>query len=957
MLVDADADVDARTANGEPLLYEAIRRGFVDVVRVLVDADADVDARTAGGSTLLHEAERRRFTDIVAILAGTGSVPLGQITERDRLIAKQEALLNVYRCLFNVDVQVVPGGCSNGKPTRPAAQPDSFTGTPTAAEVDRREKLVAKQEALLNVYRCLFNVDTQVVPGGCPSGQSNGQDPSSPGTPSASTDDQELEFLDDDPATRSITENAPAGIHVGDPVSSSAQGTLTYSLGGPDAASFTIVPTTGQVVTSEGVHYDYETKSRYEVNVEVADGRGGKGSIEVVINVDDLVPAREQIRNVRTNHGDGYVVVKWTPVLPEEGEARVLGYEIEIRRGLNGPWTGRRTVLGGNIGSTIYEDLTNREDYWFRVRPISAEGDRGWSSPVEGFPIDVPTPRYARDRFGTDPVGTPEHNWRLLTQGRCRYTEGGVTADANCRYQNTSPNTSSITLEFDDPSLGSCDVRLAFSSLTAGSFTDECFGAGVNTEVPFDRGFRMPPSGTQTASEVEIPRAPRSQEEFEAFTWGRDDFIPGLFFGCPPVFLKCGFTPGQAYRVGRDPSTGLPHYTEGKFAYRNSGSSQGVLGFKAIDGQTHLFILDFDPSGTVRMTITDGEGEATAWPGMPDLDLTLGANPVLLPIPPSWSAAIAIEKDFAPELPAIDSARETFIVNALAVPLLDRVVESHVRNSYGGGLNFSRNYLTLGRNRAVLTVQFPARNPQRFDNLEEPLKTLVKALNGSTYSFDITFTADGAAEYTLTISKEGHAPTVEHGFADFNGNSINLEQFPEELLLPAAPPQATGQDRSGIGVAAAISAAQISGSDVQTFLIDNQGAQPIAYQPGDWLEPKDGSNQRMMIVGAGSVSSASTHSARQLGNVGATPDPSSFGVSATNYELGATVDQRLLARPTLTQLRVVCMQAGYNIPTRGARYFSQPKTAQDAIQVCQHDCVLNGDTTIQECVWKCERES
>ena len=51
----------------------------------------------------------------------------------------------------------------------------------------------------------------------------------------------------------------------------------------------------------------------------------------------------------------------------------------------------------------------------------------------------------------------------------------------------------------------------------------------------------------------------------------------------------------------------------------------------------------------MRVTITDSEGEPSIWPGMSHLDLTLGAQPVLLPIPPSWSAAIAIETDAAPD--------------------------------------------------------------------------------------------------------------------------------------------------------------------------------------------------------------------------------------------------------------------------------------------------------------------
>ena len=89
------------------------------------------------------------------------------VVERDRLIAAQEALLNVYRCRFDIDTEIVPGGCGGGTPVIPAVPPVPFTGTPNRADIAERDRLVAAQEALLNVYRCRFDIDTEIVPGGC----------------------------------------------------------------------------------------------------------------------------------------------------------------------------------------------------------------------------------------------------------------------------------------------------------------------------------------------------------------------------------------------------------------------------------------------------------------------------------------------------------------------------------------------------------------------------------------------------------------------------------------------------------------------------------------------------------------------------------------------------------------------------------------------------------------------
>ncbi len=91
-----------------------------------------------------------------------------QLEARDELIAQQEALLNTYRCRFGIDITAVPGGCSSGQPTRPAAPPGNFEGTPTNQDITARDQLIADQENLLNAYRCQHNIDTHIVTGGCP---------------------------------------------------------------------------------------------------------------------------------------------------------------------------------------------------------------------------------------------------------------------------------------------------------------------------------------------------------------------------------------------------------------------------------------------------------------------------------------------------------------------------------------------------------------------------------------------------------------------------------------------------------------------------------------------------------------------------------------------------------------------------------------------------------------------
>ena len=126
-------------------------------------------ASTAENATEVTVESGGTTTDIDAqLIAGGEVVPLEDISIRDQLIANQESLLNTYRCLFDVDTEAVPDGCIDGNPARGPILAGTFENTPTYADVVVRDQLIINQESLLNTYRCLFNVDTQIVPGGCP---------------------------------------------------------------------------------------------------------------------------------------------------------------------------------------------------------------------------------------------------------------------------------------------------------------------------------------------------------------------------------------------------------------------------------------------------------------------------------------------------------------------------------------------------------------------------------------------------------------------------------------------------------------------------------------------------------------------------------------------------------------------------------------------------------------------
>ncbi len=96
--------------------------------------------------------------------------------------------------------------------------------------------------------------------------------------------------------SRSVPENTAARQNIGAPVTAtdSDGDTLSYSLGGADAASFAIVASSGQLQTRNAL--DFETPRIYSVSVSVSDGKDADGNpdsssdhtISVTISVSDV---------------------------------------------------------------------------------------------------------------------------------------------------------------------------------------------------------------------------------------------------------------------------------------------------------------------------------------------------------------------------------------------------------------------------------------------------------------------------------------------------------------------------------------------------------------------------------------------------------------------------------------------------------------------------------------------
>ena len=128
------------------------------------------------------------------------------------------------------------------------------------AKLRRRQRILSAICALLLAFLTLSSATAQ---------EANGQ----PAFPSSEN------------GARSVAENTAAGANIGAPVGATDadNDALTYTLGGDDAASFTIVPSTGQLQTLAALNF--EDKDTYSVTVSASDRKDATGNPDTAIDV------------------------------------------------------------------------------------------------------------------------------------------------------------------------------------------------------------------------------------------------------------------------------------------------------------------------------------------------------------------------------------------------------------------------------------------------------------------------------------------------------------------------------------------------------------------------------------------------------------------------------------------------------------------------------------------------
>ena len=182
---------------------------------------------------------------------------------------------------------------------------------------------------------------------------------------------------------RTIAENTESGQNIGAPFTATDSDTLIYSLGGTDAASFTIDSGTGQLQTKGAL--DFEDKASYSVTVIATDPSNASDTITVTITVTDVdePPGKPDAPTVAAKTGThDTLTVTWDA--PDNTGPDITSYAVQYRKH---DVTGLTDATGTIDGTTTTFDITGLlpdTEYFARVQATNDEGTGDWSDEGSG---------------------------------------------------------------------------------------------------------------------------------------------------------------------------------------------------------------------------------------------------------------------------------------------------------------------------------------------------------------------------------------------------------------------------------------------------------------------------------------------------------------------------------------------------------------------------------------------
>ena len=301
-------------------------------------------------------------------------------------------------------------------------------------------------------------------------------------------------------ATREVAENTAADTDIGGAVTATDvdNDTLSYSLGGTDAASFAIVSTSGQIQTKAAL--DYEEDDEYTVTV--TDGNGGSASIDVTINVtdEDEPPSKPEAPTV-TGAGPSSVTATWLAPA-NAGKPDISDYDVRYRQQGGTAWTDW-THTGAGISATI-TGLSANTSYDVQVRATNDEGTSDWSDSGSGA-------------TSTKPVVTLSLSSHSIAEGGVTTVRGTVSPASATQFTVTVSVTPVAPAVAADFTL-SANTNLTFAANATASTGIVTITATANTVHTEDKMLTV--SGATTAAAVTAPaNVTLTVEDDDAPSW------------------------------------------------------------------------------------------------------------------------------------------------------------------------------------------------------------------------------------------------------------------------------------------------------------------------------------------------------------------------------------------------------------------------------------------------------
>ena len=255
--------------------------------------------------------------------------------------------------------------------------------------------------------------------------------------------------------TRTVDENAPAGSAVSRPVAATDQDgdTLTYRFHRKRLSDkFSIDPATGQVTTKAPL--DHESAGSYDTAVRVSDGRGGTGSVKLIISVRNL------------NERGELVVMPPSPVVGVAQVAALSDPDVVSADTVSWTWgrsdTNRApwTAIGG-ASSGSYTPTTDDAGSYLRVAVAYADGYGG------GNELRMKLGRVANTPDRNRP---PRFKWDTMTRTVAENVELGAKVGAPVAA--VDPDGDALTYVLSGEDAGLFSIRKATGQLKTAASLD-----------------------------------------------------------------------------------------------------------------------------------------------------------------------------------------------------------------------------------------------------------------------------------------------------------------------------------------------------------------------------------------------------------------------------------------------------------------------------------------------------